>query len=212
MFTYSQVETALAKTFAIRNEALGAFRGRIKHFQRLGLVPSSPGKGRKISYEREDIYKWAIGLEFAEFGVDPSLIKNFINFFAWHYVEQHLLNDAHAPDKLFVFYPNLLSGWAREENKPQHVAGLVCAIVKQPFRGRGISCEIARAKHSLRLALPPARHDQPRQTAPGYGTSPRLIRIRAGADFHVAFHVAWTCRHFLETPGIARNALRGNAT
>jgi hypothetical protein len=38
-----------------------------------------------------------------------------------------LLND--APDKLFVFYPNLLSGWGRDADKPQHMAGLVCAVV-----------------------------------------------------------------------------------
>ncbi|HKI15240.1 MAG TPA: hypothetical protein VKA12_09610 [Roseiarcus sp.] len=126
-FSYSEVETALTKAFRILDVARGAFRARIKNFQKLGLVPSSPGKGRKISYRRVDIFTWAIALEFAEFGIDPSLIGPFINFFAWRFVERHLLND--GPDKLFVFYPNLLSGWGRDADKPQHMAGLVCAVV-----------------------------------------------------------------------------------
>ena len=60
MFTYKEVERALAAVHQISPSAMGAFRGRIKHFQRLGLVPSSPGKGRKISYRLEDVYVWAV--------------------------------------------------------------------------------------------------------------------------------------------------------
>ena len=56
MYTYAQVEAALAATHRVRPSSLGAFRGRIKHFQRLGLVPESPGKGRKISYKMENVY------------------------------------------------------------------------------------------------------------------------------------------------------------
>ena len=126
-FSYGEVEAALAKVFSIRDVARGAFRARLNNFQKLGFVPSSPGRGRRVSYRPEDIYRWAIGLEFAEFGVDPSLIGPFVNYFAWEFVKQHLLDD--GPDKLFVFYPNLLSGWGRDADKPQHMAGLVCAVV-----------------------------------------------------------------------------------
>ena len=78
MFTYSKVERALAAVHKISPSAMGAFRGRIKHFQRLGLVPSSPGKGRKISYSLEDVYMWAMCLELQEFGIDPIIIKEFL--------------------------------------------------------------------------------------------------------------------------------------
>src|SRR5687767_1130058 len=74
MFSYGQVEAALAKAHRVDAAAMGAFRGRIKHFRLLGVVPSSPGTGRKISYERPHIYAWAFCLELAEFGIDPKII------------------------------------------------------------------------------------------------------------------------------------------
>jgi hypothetical protein len=127
MFTYAQVEKALASAFEVRTDAMGAFRGRIKHFQRLGLVPSSPGKGKKISYHREDIYKWAIGLEFAEFGLDPTVIKAQL-VFAWPKVRRTLFLDPPDADKLFVFYPNIISGFLTDE-RPPRTGGLVCLVV-----------------------------------------------------------------------------------
>ena len=57
--------------------------GRIKHFQRLGLAPESPGKGRKISYKIENVYSWVICLEQAEFALDPSLIKTIMWTVGW---------------------------------------------------------------------------------------------------------------------------------
>jgi hypothetical protein len=53
MYTYSQVESALARVHHIPDSSLGSFRGRIKHFQRIGIVPQSSGKGKKISYEKK---------------------------------------------------------------------------------------------------------------------------------------------------------------
>jgi hypothetical protein len=111
MFTYSQVERALATVHEISPSAMGAFRGRIKHFQRLGLVPSSPGKGRKVSYRLEDVYMWALCLELQEFGVDPAIIKelhrlaNFRRAVSWLSAEDNL------EQLYFVFYPNFLSQW-----------------------------------------------------------------------------------------------------
>ena len=55
-----------------REHKRGAFRARLIHFQRLKIVPEAPGKGRRIPYRREDIFRWAIALEFAEFGIDPT--------------------------------------------------------------------------------------------------------------------------------------------
>jgi hypothetical protein len=128
MFTYSQVEGALASAFSIRPEAMGAFRGRINHFRRLGLVPSSPGKGRKILYEREHVYKWALSLELAEFGIDPKLIKFNIEQFVWRYARMYLLEDSTQKDKLLVFYHNMLSGFGQYKEK-QIVGGLLCSVV-----------------------------------------------------------------------------------
>jgi hypothetical protein len=62
MITYANVEDTLALIHGIKSKDRGAFRARIKHIQRIGIVPSSPGKGRKIDYAIEDIFKWSFCL------------------------------------------------------------------------------------------------------------------------------------------------------
>jgi hypothetical protein len=128
MYTYATVERTLAKAFAIGPASMGAFRGRIQHLQRLGMVPASPGKGRKISYERKHIYKWALGLELEEFGIDPSLTKFIVESFVWRHAERYLLGDTETSDKLLVFYPNMLSGFAQYADK-RIVAAFLCHTV-----------------------------------------------------------------------------------
>jgi hypothetical protein len=107
MYTYAKVEAVLAKAFGIRTEGMGAFRGRIKHFKKLGISPSTPCKGRKIAYETKDILRWAICLELAEFGFDPTIIKPILSI-AWGVTENVLME---SPDKpiWLVFYPFLMS-------------------------------------------------------------------------------------------------------
>jgi hypothetical protein len=109
-FTYREVEAALAVAHEIPEARMGAFRGRLKHFLRLGLVPSSPGKGNKITYTLENVYMWALCLELEEFGLDPVRIKDL-----------HRLGDLRpAIDMLvsgkgwmnyLIFHPNFLSEW-----------------------------------------------------------------------------------------------------
>jgi hypothetical protein len=112
LFSYAQVETILVAAYKIKPSAKGAFRGRIKHFQRLGIVPSSPGKGRKIAYERKDIYAWALCLEFAEFGMDPTIAREFFKH-SFPLIDA-LLHKKNLP-KYLVFYPNVVSGWINDK-------------------------------------------------------------------------------------------------
>src|SRR5271166_130160 len=105
-FTYAQVESTLARVFDIRDGGMKAFRGRIIHFQRLGLTPSKPGKGKRIVYTREDVFKWAMSLELAEFSIEPTTIR-FIIHNCWHDIRPHLLCDA-VCDKYFFFHPFFL--------------------------------------------------------------------------------------------------------
>jgi hypothetical protein len=79
MLTYGQVEAVLAKMHHINADAMGAFRGRIRHFQRVGIVPASPGRGKKISYEMRDLLMWGYCLEFAQLGMDPTVIKSIVD-------------------------------------------------------------------------------------------------------------------------------------
>ena len=76
-FRYAVVEHALMAVHGFVEQKKGAFRARLIHFQRLKIVPASPGKGRRIAYRREDIFRWAIALEFAEFGMAPTELRKY---------------------------------------------------------------------------------------------------------------------------------------
>jgi hypothetical protein len=74
-FTYAEVETALAAALGVGLvHQRGALRGRLKHFQRLGLVDIQIGKGRRAAYSRAQAAQWLIALILAETGLDPVLI------------------------------------------------------------------------------------------------------------------------------------------
>jgi hypothetical protein len=108
-FSYGEVEEALARVHRIPRELRGSFKARIQHFQRLGMVPQSPGKGKRIAYELADVYRWAVGLEFVEFGIDPTAIKAFLET-NWSRIQTDM--DA---DMLLVFHPCYLSRSIPEE-------------------------------------------------------------------------------------------------
>lgn len=115
MYTYGQVEAALAKVHKIPPERFGAFRGRIKHFQRIGLVPSSPGRGKRISYEDNDIYLWAFALQLSEFGIDPIIIKRVVDDMQFHALRAFL--ETTGDDWTFIMYPNFMSGMSTDFDK-----------------------------------------------------------------------------------------------
>jgi hypothetical protein len=78
-FTYSEVETALAKVYNATDVQKTTFRGRLKHFRKLEIPSQQPGKGSRINYVwSSDIFQLMIACEFAEFGVDPKLIANIV--------------------------------------------------------------------------------------------------------------------------------------
>ncbi len=114
MFIYAQAEAALASIHRMPDAARGAFSGRIKHLQRLGVAPSQPGRGKKIAYDPVDVYAWAFALELAAFGLDPIVIKRLIE------PEMGIIKPKIFPDRLtsphrdlyYFFHPNFLGqGW-----------------------------------------------------------------------------------------------------
>jgi len=98
----------------------GAFRARLQNFQRFGIpLGKRPGRGKKINYEKDDVFQLAFCLEMAEFGIDPALIANLVKYY-WKddlskiFVEQAALADPTNPkrDLWFCFSPNVMSiGW-----------------------------------------------------------------------------------------------------
>ena len=114
-FTYAEAETILAKHYGA-NETVqrGAFRGRLKHLNRLGIpLGSRPGKGKKILYDREQIYQWAFCLELEEFGIDPSVIVRLVERLWKSDIAPQFLTAEGAKSELFLFAePRFMSsGW-----------------------------------------------------------------------------------------------------
>jgi hypothetical protein len=78
---YGEIEKAIASLHGVTEQSSGVFRGRLRHFQKLGIVPSSPGRGAKIDYDLKAAVDWAIAFELAELGVQPELIKFLIQVY-----------------------------------------------------------------------------------------------------------------------------------
>jgi hypothetical protein len=132
-FGYAVVEKALMAVHGFVEQRRGAFRARLIHFQRLKVVPAAPGKGRRIAYRREDIFRWAVALEFAEFGIDPTEIKKILDL-NWPQIVHVLLEAKDGPDKYLCFHPNLLGRLSREgereaSGKPGAPYSVTIAIV-----------------------------------------------------------------------------------
>lgn len=115
-FGYAVVEQALMAVHGFVEQKRGAFRARLIHFQRLKIVPEAPGKGRRIAYRLEDIFRWAIALEFAEFGLDPIEIKKMLDL-NWHRIEVAVIEAKDGRDKFLFFHPNLLGRLSREDER-----------------------------------------------------------------------------------------------
>jgi len=115
-FGYAVVEKALMAVHNFGEQKRGAFRGRLIHLQRLKIVPAAPGKGRRIAYRKEDIFRWAIALEFAEFGIDPTEIKKILDL-NWPRIADVVLESSADPDRYLFFHPNLLGRLSGEDER-----------------------------------------------------------------------------------------------
>jgi hypothetical protein len=78
---YGEIEKALASLHGVTEQSSGIFRGRLRHFQKLGIVPSAPGRGAKIDYDLKAAVDWAVAFELAELGIQPELIKFLIQVY-----------------------------------------------------------------------------------------------------------------------------------
>jgi hypothetical protein len=115
-FGYAVVEQALMAVHGFVEQKKGVFRARLIHFQRLKIVPSAPGRGRRIAYRKEDLFRWAIALEFVEFGMDPIEIKTILDL-NWSNIGPALLDSADGTEKNLFFHPRLLGRLSRADER-----------------------------------------------------------------------------------------------
>ena len=123
MAAYAVVETALARMHGADAEVQrGAFRGRLKHLQRLGLpLGDKPGKGRRIDYSEAQIVQLALALELSEAGLDPTKIASFITSYWFMFFEKRLTgmsfdDNDYFGDILAIGTTAMSSGWATPED------------------------------------------------------------------------------------------------
>jgi hypothetical protein len=142
-YSYAVVETALASVFgadpAIQR---GAFRARLKHFQRLGLPGIESGKGTRIAYSADVARQWLVGLLMAEIGVDPILIVGIVKS-RWDYLTPWLRRATEpgaAENPVFLgLRPRLMSGaWAGGKADPKTMEWISAfrRLTKNPNTGK----------------------------------------------------------------------------
>ncbi len=157
MYAYKTVEAALARLHVENPATMGILRGRIKHLQRIGLVPSSPGPGKRITYSFEDAAKWALALEVAEFGIDPLVIQQLV-LSTWNGgIFRKIDAGNHGQNDLLIVRPNAVthpSSWhmtahgQREANlfDPKWYANKRTMVINVSLMGRELRQALADAE------------------------------------------------------------------
>ena len=131
-FGYAEVEAALANVFASRGEHLLAMRGRLKAFQKAGMTPETPGRGKVIRYTIEYIYDWAFGLALADFGLTPSKIITFVKkgYFIKSYIPR--IVEMHDDSLFFCLFHMLLKNMKNMAILAFHLLCSKARIFQQP--------------------------------------------------------------------------------
>ena len=124
MWTYAQMESALAQLYGADEQAqAGPFRGRLKHFQRLGIpLGERPGRGAKVKYDYPQIFQLMFCFEMSSFGVDPVLTVQLLEKH-WHNdddpreeiyynlkeaLDEVIEDEGDHSDKYFLVHPNII--------------------------------------------------------------------------------------------------------
>jgi hypothetical protein len=119
--SYATMELALARLHGADEKAQkGVLRGRIKHLQRLGLpLGQRPVKGRANDYSDEQVWQFALALEFAQCGIDPTTAVQIISAY-WQTEIEDRMRAAHVQPRsrdtsiLILTMEVLSSAWKPE--------------------------------------------------------------------------------------------------
>jgi hypothetical protein len=116
-FGYAKVEDALGKVFKTNKRTLPALRGRLKSFQRAGLTPQKPGRGKVIKYTIDDVYDWAWALALADFGLDPQAICSLVQNGSFKANYLGVIEEFRDDNWFFAAFPYVLKASELSEHK-----------------------------------------------------------------------------------------------
>ena len=110
---YQMVERALA-TFYGADDATrrGALQARLDNLRRAEVIGVNPGKGQRNDYDRAQICKFLLALEFEEFGLAPAIIARLLTT-CWEtfsdIIERAVRTPRDDQDVVLWIYPNMMS-------------------------------------------------------------------------------------------------------
>lgn len=161
MHTFQFVEQVLTELHGGGDFAKSRISSRIKHFNRLGFFPTSPGKGKRISYTFEDVAKWEYALQILEFGLDPTAML-FVVDKTWSHVFPRIEEEDSGRNDLIVITPRAVSypgNWASFDFSVMDSAsfGKSWNIIR-----RMMIINLSGLAFDLRLALSQPRRHNPR--------------------------------------------------
>jgi hypothetical protein len=115
MASYAEVVKVLGELYRADEEAVrGPLRGRVQNLQKLHIpLGLQVGKGRKIDYQREQIYQLMFCMELAEMGLTPSQIALIVRGFWENVFASEFRNEVAAQsqnnDRILVLFLNQMS-------------------------------------------------------------------------------------------------------
>lgn len=79
-YSFAQVVTALAETYAIDHERRGAFVARLQNLQKLGFPEgTNTGRGKAARYSAGHVFLIGVALELIQLGLTPERAKHVID-------------------------------------------------------------------------------------------------------------------------------------
>ena len=85
MFTYAEIEKALAVALQIRPEERPAFAARLRHLRNLGIPEAKPGSGKRIWYAMEDAHQMLVALLLESLACSPRSAVSAAERYKKHY-------------------------------------------------------------------------------------------------------------------------------
>lgn len=118
-YGYAQVEAALLAVFDVKGEHVAKLRSRLKMFQKVGLTPSKPGRGKIIKYTISNVYDWGFAVALADFGLDLPEVCELVkmDYFATSWVPG--IKEREGSDALYcILFPHTFSPQKRVKGAP----------------------------------------------------------------------------------------------
>jgi hypothetical protein len=107
-FSYGEIEAAIRGMHAVPDGRIATFKARIRHLQRVQLLPSS-GRGIKAKYEVADAWRWTICFALVQCGLPPEAVKSVLGA-AGRKLTINFAGDGHGTeDRIFWLRPEFLS-------------------------------------------------------------------------------------------------------